>query len=125
MLRMAARNFSIVSPLGDDIHNFPDFYGNPASVFNLLASALGEAVRRNAKSLGKFSVAKHNHIVLRLLYHAPLVQQFRGHLFVSTEVPIQRSNADLDPALLKDVRETSLRQPPVQRHLAAFEANLA
>jgi hypothetical protein len=82
-------------------------------------------MRRNAKGLGQFSIAKHNHIVLRLFYDATLVQQLRGNLFVGAEVLFKGPNADFEPALLKDVGKTTLGQPPVQRHLAAFEANLA
>src|SRR6185437_14737996 len=63
--------------------------------------------------------------MLSFLDQAAIMQQLRRDLFVRVEMLIESGETDLDPLLLEDIRETALGQAPVQRHLAAFETDLA
>src|SRR5215208_6095152 len=115
--------------MANDMANAPCLPGNlhhcTASLLDLLSSALSKPVRRDAKRFRDFAVSQHYHVVLRLLNQAPRVQHFRSDLFVGTEVLIECGKTNLQPLLLEDVGKTTLRQTPVQRHLAAFKPDLA
>src|SRR4030081_1247534 len=59
--------------------------------------------------------------MLGLLDNPAIVQKFGRHFFVGCEAAVERRQTDLEPALLEDVCETTLRQTTMQWHLAAFE----
>src|SRR5215216_4127603 len=123
ILRIAARNFSILPP-GGYFTSAANLHHCSASLLDLLPSTFSKPVRRNTQRLRNFAVAEHNNVMLRLLDQTPFVQHFRSDLFVGIEVLLESGETDLQPLLLEDVGKTALRQTAVQRHLAAFETDL-
>jgi hypothetical protein len=53
------------------------------------------------------------------------VQYLGRDLFVGIEVLVERRETNFEPALFEDVRKAALRQAAMERHLAAFETDLA
>src|SRR5690349_1123804 len=147
MLRTAVKNFSITtSRLGaaepstdyadgqNRVHLLrnlwmallrTDLHYCAASLLDLFASTLREAMCRNTQRLGDLAVSEHYNIMFRLLDQAARVQHLGRDLFTRIEVLFERRETDLQPAFLEDVGEAALRQTPMQRHLAAFESDLA
>src|SRR5882724_923787 len=130
ILRIAAKNLSIsvlslaLLRLRYLVNLRANFHDRATGFLDFLAGAFRKSMRRNAKRLRQFPVAEHHHIMFRLLDDPTIVQEFRGHLFVCFEATIERSQTNFEPALLEDICEPALGQATMQRHLAAFEANL-
>lgn len=80
---------------------------------------------RDLQSFRKIAVPKNDEIVLGLLDQAAIVQDLRRDLFARLEVVLDLRKADLEPLLLKDIREATLRKTTLQRHLSAFKTRTA
>src|SRR5262245_34544269 len=124
ILRTAARNFSMFTS-GGRFELTCDFYYCTTSLFDLLTSALGEAMCRNAQRLRYLTVAENHNIVLRLFNDTSIVQNLRRDLLVSAEMLVQCGQTYFKPLLLEDICESTLGKSAMKWHLPTFESNLA
>src|SRR5258708_26753313 len=113
MLRSVSRKFTL-----------RDLLAGTACRFDLLPGRGGELRRVHGELLGQLAVAEDLDAVVAALDHPGLTQRRlvdRGAAFESLQVGQVHDRV----VGLEDVRETALRQAPMKRHLATFEAEHA
>src|SRR5258708_28094482 len=113
MLRSVSRKFTLRYLLA-----------GTACRFDLLPGRCGEFRRVHGELLGQLAVAEDLDAVVAALDYSGLTQRRlvdRGAAFEALQIGQVHDRV----VCLEDVRETALRQAPMQRHLATFEAEHA
>src|SRR5437879_222627 len=98
-----------------------DGFGPSSGPGDFLQGRLAEAVRLHDNRSGQLAVAEHLEARAQLLHQAFLDQALRGDLALER---VERPEVDHRVLLAKQVGEPALRNPALQRHLAALEAEV-